>query len=157
MPANSVLKRFEEAVLTILGASMTLVMIANVIMRYIFASSIIWAEEYVRITFVWAMFLAITTGFLRNEHIGFTNIMNRKRTTSLVREILYGAALMVVGGITAYFGNIYNGYVGEVSLAGTNLPTAVLLLPGIIAGVVWFLMGLIKAGLAVRGLLTGKE
>lgn len=157
MPAIKMLKRLEAAALTLLGASMTLVMIVNVVMRYVFESSLIWAEEYVRIAFVWAMFIAITTGFLRNEHIGFGNLMNRTRASSLVRETLYGAALVAVGGITAYYGNIYSGYTGSVSLAGTDLPTAVLLLPGIVAGGVWVVMGLVKAGVAVRRLLAGKE
>ena len=149
MSARKLVKHLEAAVLTILGVSMTVVMIVNVIMRYFFESSLIWAEEFIRIGFVWAMFIAITTGFIRHEHIGFDALMRRTRFTTRLRDVLYGVALVTVGALTAWFGNIYNGFVGSVSLAGTNLPTAVLLLPGIVAGAAWCVIGLAIIGTAL--------
>lgn len=157
MSLQSLVKRLELVVLAIIGVAMTLVMIVNVAMRYLFESSIIWAEEFVRIGFVWSMFIAITASFIRHEHIGFDTLMRRTKLTAQVREILYGLALVVVGGLMAYYGYIYNGYTGSVELAGTGLPTSVLLFPGIIAGAAWVVIGLVNIGKAVRPADAGKE
>lgn len=151
------LKTLEVAVLTVIGAAMTVVMIANVVMRYCFDSSLVWAEEFIRIGFVWTMFIAVTTGFIRNEHIGFEALMSKTPKTRRLRGLLYGVALAVAGGLMAWYGYIYNGYTGTVPLAGTNLPTAVLLLPGIIAGAAWFCIGLYNIARSGRGLIAGGE
>lgn len=157
MSVLQIIKRLELAVLTILGVAMTVVMIANVIMRYLFESSIIWAEEFVRIGFVWAMFIAITAGFIRREHIGFDALMRKTRWTARLQDIFYGVALVIVGGLMAWFGNIYNGYTGSVELAGTGLPTSVLLWPGILAGAAWVVIGLVNIGRGAYRLRSEKE
>lgn len=156
MILKTLVKRLEVLVLGLLGISMTLVMIGNVVLRYVFDSSIIWAEEYVRICFVWAMFIAVTASFVRREHIGFDAFMQRFGLVR-IQEILYGFVLAAIGTIMAYYGWIYNGYTGSVTLPGTNFPTSVLLLPGILAGVIWTVIGLVKIGRALLADSKGKE
>lgn len=155
--ALKLVKYLEAALLTVIGVAMTLVMIVNVVMRYLFDSSLIWAEEFIRIGFVWAMFIAITAGFIRREHIGFDTLMKKTQFTDRMQDILYGLALIVVGSLMAWYGNIYNGYTGTVSLAGTGLPTSVLLLPGIVAGAAWCIIGLAYIGRAAVRFGKGKE
>ena len=43
--ADNVLAKFEHAVLVVLVAAMTLILVAQVILRYFFSSPIFWAEE----------------------------------------------------------------------------------------------------------------
>ncbi|MCF6096316.1 TRAP transporter small permease [Thermovorax subterraneus] len=50
---------FEEYVLSILLALIACVMMLQVIMRYVFNSSLSWAEELSRYAFVWSAFLSI--------------------------------------------------------------------------------------------------
>ncbi len=148
------LKKLEIGILTAGGIAATLIMFANSVLRYVFESSLVWAEESVRILFVWTMFLAITTSFLRKEHIGFDTLMRATRIGRRFQEILYGASLALVGGLIAYFGSDYNSMTGDVVLPGTELPSSVFLLPGIIAGGAWTLIGIYHVGKAI--LLLGK-
>ena len=60
-------------ILVVLGVSATVIMFANAVGRYVFNTSFVWAEELIRILFVWGMFIAITDSFINNEHIGFRN------------------------------------------------------------------------------------
>ncbi|MCG0276487.1 MAG: TRAP transporter small permease [Thermosediminibacteraceae bacterium] len=50
---------FEEHILSILLALIACVMMLQVIMRYIFNSSLSWAEELSRYAFIWSAFLSI--------------------------------------------------------------------------------------------------
>ena len=77
-PRAPLVRRIEIAVLTVLGVAATLLMFGNSIMRYIFGTSLVWAEEVIRLMFVWSMFIAVTTAFFRNEHIGFDNLAKKK-------------------------------------------------------------------------------
>jgi len=132
----------EVSVLLVFGISATLIMFSNAVARYVFDSSFTWAEEVVRILFVWSMFTAITTGFIRNQHIGFTTIVEQHPHLQYISNLLYKIILAVVGVIIAWHGFRYNTMIGNVPLAGTNWPTALFLIPGIGAGVIWTGIGI---------------
>ena len=50
---------FEEVILIVLLAAMTLIMGVQVTARYVFHNSLSWSEEVVRFMFVWSGFLGI--------------------------------------------------------------------------------------------------
>ncbi|MDN5331937.1 MAG: C4-dicarboxylate transporter, DctQ subunit [Tepidanaerobacteraceae bacterium] len=52
-------EHFEEYILSILLALIACVMMLQVIMRYVFNSSLSWAEELSRYAFIWSAFLSI--------------------------------------------------------------------------------------------------
>jgi TRAP-type C4-dicarboxylate transport system permease small subunit len=138
------LAKIEMTVLTIFGVAATLIMFGNAASRYLFKKTFVWAEETIRIMFVWSMFIAVTTSFMRNDHIGFDGIAKKKGLPNLIYRLVYAVSLAGVGGVLCVFGIKYNALTGSVPLAGTNLPTSVLMLPGIIAGFVWVLLGFYK-------------
>lgn len=138
------LGKIEMGVLSLLGIAATLVMFGNAVSRYLFKNTFVWAEEIIRILFVWAMFIAVTTSFLRNDHIGFDGFAKKKGLPNLIYRLVYAISLIGVGGILCVYGFKYNSFTGSVPLSGTNLPTAVLMLPGIIAGTVWVFLGFWK-------------
>ena len=144
------LGRAELAILAFLGIAQTLIMFSNAIGRYFFEYTFPWAEEVTRILFVWAMFLAITTAFIRNQHIGFTAFAEKNAWARGFSEFFYDITLLDVGFILARYGWNYTKITGHVPLPGTDLPTAVFLLPGVIAGVVWSVTGLIRLGSKLR-------
>jgi TRAP-type C4-dicarboxylate transport system permease small subunit len=144
------LGRFELAALTVLGVAATLIMFANAVLRYVFGTTLIWSEEVIRLLFVWAMFIAITTAFWRNEHIGFDNLARKGGWLGAVSRAVSAACLLAVGGVLAVYGFRYTILTGGVPLPATNLPTALFMWPGVAAGAIWALMGGVR--LAQQGL-----
>jgi TRAP-type C4-dicarboxylate transport system permease small subunit len=154
-PRAPLVRRIEVAVLTVLGVCATLLMFGNSVLRYIFGTSLVWAEEVIRIMFVWSMFIAVTAAFFRNQHIGFDNLAKKKGPLNLLYRIVYAASLAVVGAILAFYGFKYNKMTGSVPLAATDLPTALFMWPGILSGLVWAALGLYRLVRAIAGKSAG--
>lgn len=137
----SVWRRIEVAIYTVLGVAMTLLMFSNSVMRYVFDSSIVWSEEIIRMFFVLTMFIAITGGFIRNEHIGFDNFAKIPGVFNMIYRVVTGLCLIIVGGLLAYYGALFTLMTGDVPLPATNLPTGLFMWPGVIAGAAWVVIG----------------
>jgi TRAP-type C4-dicarboxylate transport system permease small subunit len=137
----SLWRKAEIAIYTLLGVAMTLLMFGNAVLRYLFDSSIVWSEEVIRIFFVFAMFVAITGGFIRNEHIGFDNIARIPGACRLIHRLVTNLGLLVVGGLLAFHGGRFTLMTGDVPLPATNLPTYLFMWPGVAAGVAWSALG----------------
>lgn len=59
-----------EKVLAVLVAVMSLLMLAQVISRYVFGKPFSFTEEAARLVFVWAVFLGAVEAFRRGAHVG---------------------------------------------------------------------------------------
>lgn len=153
--AAAVLRKGEIGILLACGVSATLIMFCNAVGRYVFSTTMVWAEEAVRILFVWSMFIAITDSFIRNQHIGFDNLAKMNAKTKFVCDIVYALAMLAVGGTLAYYGSVYNTMTGGVPLPSTNLPTAILMIPGILAGFSWTAVGLVRTIKLAASLFAG--
>ncbi|MDR0577416.1 MAG: TRAP transporter small permease subunit [Candidatus Accumulibacter sp.] len=134
-------RRLEVAVYSVLGVAMTLLMFGNSVMRYVFGSSIVWSEEIIRLFFVLAMFIAITGGFIRNEHIGFDSLSRIPGAFNTIHRVATGLCLIVVGGMLAFYGGRFTLMTGDVPLPATNLSTSLFMWPGVVAGAVWVAIG----------------
>ncbi|MDR0441482.1 MAG: TRAP transporter small permease [Candidatus Accumulibacter sp.] len=137
----SVWRKIEIAVYTALGVAMTLLMFSNAVLRYAFGHSIVWSEEIIRLLFVLAMFIAITGGFIRNEHIGFDTIARIPGACNWIHRLATALGLMAVGGLLAFYGGRFTMMTGDVPLPASNLPTHLFMWPGVAAGAVWVLIG----------------
>lgn len=142
--SHGFLHKLETYALVALGVAATLLMFGNAVGRYVFGSTLVWAEEVIRMLFVWAMFIAITTSFLRNEHIGFDGLAKRGGLLGAGSNLVHSICLIGVGGILAFFGYRYNALTGDVPLPATNLPTSIFMWPGIIAGAAWVIIGFMR-------------
>lgn len=138
MPAR---RRIELGALSVMGIGATLLMFANSIGRYVLGTTIVWAEEIIRILFVWSMFIAITTAFFRNEHIGFDNLAKKPGFFNVLYRAVSSICLLVVGACLVWFGTRYTIMTGRVPLPATNLPTALFMWPGVVAGLAWACLG----------------
>ncbi|WP_240336712.1 TRAP transporter small permease [Tropicibacter sp. Alg240-R139] len=58
--------------MSILLAAIVLLIAGNVVMRYIFNASLSWGEELTLWFFVWFIWLAVSYGFHKREHIRIT-------------------------------------------------------------------------------------
>ena len=66
--------KFSRWVLIVNMLVMILLVVFQVLTRYLFSYSIAWADEVSRLTFVWAMFLAIPHGLKAGVYVGIDKI-----------------------------------------------------------------------------------
>lgn len=62
-------EEFELAICSILMVVMTVLIFVQVIMRYVFGSSLVWSEEMARYVFIWLIYLGISYGARVMKHI----------------------------------------------------------------------------------------
>ncbi|UWQ20724.1 TRAP transporter small permease [Jannaschia sp. W003] len=93
---------FEENAIAVLLGLMTLLTFVNVVLRYVFGSSLIWGLEVVLILFSWLVIFGVSYGFKVTSHLGvdaLTNVMSPRlrRAAALVAcavTIAYAALLL---------------------------------------------------------------
>ena len=122
-------KDFEETILMILLIAMSVVMMAQVIMRYCFGASMPWPEEFCRYTFVISGFLSIGYCIRRDKMLkvdillGFFPEWLKKAVDVLGRVV----TLLFFSYLTyhAYFA-FMNSYKGDMKSPAMEVPMWVL-------------------------------
>ena len=69
--------KFEEIFLVILLVFMVVLIFVQVVMRYVFNSSLSWSEELARILFIWVSWVGISLGQKKGEHIKITMVTDK--------------------------------------------------------------------------------
>lgn len=102
---DSILTRFETAVMVLSMATITVVIAAQVGLRYIFNDSLPWAEELVRYVVVWMSFIGAGMGVAKGAHVAM-GLLNTLLPASLavwsnrlaqLAGMLFAGFLMVYG------------------------------------------------------------
>lgn len=80
----------------VLLAAMTLVITYQVIMRYLFQSSTIWAEEFARYAFIWVVMMGSVIAMRRMKHIRIDFVI--ERLSPKVRKVfdLFSMIIMAI-------------------------------------------------------------
>ncbi|MGC9371504.1 MAG: TRAP transporter small permease [Paracoccaceae bacterium] len=90
----------EETAIAVLLGLMTLVTFVNVVMRYVFNSSLIWGLEVTLVLFAWLVLFGISYAFKVTAHLGVDAVVNavapRPRR---VLSLLAVAACLVYAGL----------------------------------------------------------
>lgn len=86
MKLQKVMAAIEENAVTALLLSATGVLFVNVILRYFFKMSTVWAEEYVRYAMIWISFIAAAIGFRKGTMYAMDLIM-RVKSKAFVRAV----------------------------------------------------------------------
>ncbi len=68
---------FEEILASVLFAATLVLVILNVITRYVFRTGIPWAEEFATGCFVWTAFIGSAACYKRRAHVGVDVVVNR--------------------------------------------------------------------------------
>lgn len=92
------LGRLEEWLIAFLLAAMTVVTFVQVVARYVFNYSFVWALELTTILFAWMIFIGIPYGVRVGSHIGVDALV----------KALGARAARVVGAVAAAFGIVYS-------------------------------------------------
>lgn len=64
-------------VILILMLALVTLVFMQVVLRYVFSSGMVWAEELERFIFVWLMFLGIAMGIYKQRHIAITFVVEK--------------------------------------------------------------------------------
>ncbi len=99
-----VTKVLELAIVACL-AVMGVLVLGNVVLRYVFSTGIALSEELARLLFVWLIFLGAILASRQHAHIGFDTLVRKlparwKKLVLLISGalMLFGCALFVIGG-----------------------------------------------------------
>ena len=93
---NKIIDNFEKVVITIGMAAGTLLLFANVVLRYLFDSGITWALEAVQYIFAWVVLVGAAHGVKVGIHLGI-DILVEKFSRETQRIIsLFAAALTLL-------------------------------------------------------------
>lgn len=120
-----VLDKVEEKVLTGMFMMMVSVIFFQVIMRFVFNNSSAWSEELGKFIFVWISWLGISIGHRRKEHIKITLLIDRlPDKLRIVFEMISETILIIICGITMYYGILMTTIQKNVPYAGIKISTS---------------------------------
>lgn len=119
------LDKIEDSILIAMFIAMVGVIFLQVIMRFVFNNSSSWSEELGKFLFVWLSWLGISIGHRRNEHIKITLLVDiLPHKTKKIFEAISELILIVICGITLYYGIIMIGIQKNVPYAGIKISTS---------------------------------
>lgn len=101
-------EHFEQAILVMFLSLIVLIMLLQVIMRYVFNNSLSWPEELSRILFVWFTFIGLSYSTAKKIHVKIDLLVNIlpagfKNIILFLVDLLVLGFFIVIGvkGITA--------------------------------------------------------
>lgn len=123
MSFGKVVDRAEEGIIAFLLTFMTLVTFMQVVARYVFNYSFVWALELVTFLFAWLIFLGISYGVRVGSHIGVDALVKslsptKARAVGVVATVL----CMVYAAIVFYGGWVYVAKMYEIGIMGEDIP-----------------------------------
>lgn len=115
--------RLEEGVIAFLLTAMTLVSFVQVVARYVFNYSFVWALELTTYLFAWLIFLGMSYGVRVHGHIGVDALVknlapSKARVVAIVATIL----CLVYASIVFYGGWIYVRKMYDIGIMGEDVP-----------------------------------
>jgi C4-dicarboxylate transporter DctQ subunit len=117
------LEQLEEGLIALLLAVMTLLAFTQVVARYVFNFSFVWALELITILFAWLIFLGMSYGVRVGSHIGVDALVRtlKPRTARFVSAI--AAILCIVYAVIVIVGGwIYVAKMYEIGILAQDLP-----------------------------------
>lgn len=108
------LERLEEWLIAFLLAAMTVITFSQVVARYVFNYSFVWALELTTTLFAWLIFLGMSYGVRVGAHIGvdaFVRLLGPKAAravTAVAAALCLVYALIVLVGSSNYLGRMYD-------------------------------------------------
>jgi len=108
MNLKFILQNFEDLVASFFITVTTILVIINIVMRYIFNSGIVWSEEVATGCFVWSVFIGAVAVFKHRGHVGVYLVV--KRLPVCLQKVvltLMDIILVLLNGYMAYLSVLY--------------------------------------------------
>lgn len=120
---RSIFERLEEGLIALILAVMTMITFSQVVARYVFNYSFVWALELVTYMFAWLIFLGMAYGVRVHSHIGVDALVKTLGERSArIAGGLAAALCMVYAAIVFYGSWIYVGKMHEIGILAQDLP-----------------------------------
>ncbi len=108
MNLKFILQNLEDIVAAVFISVTTILVIINIILRYIFNSGLVWSEEVATGCFVWSVFIGAVAVFKHRGHVGVDLVVKRlpkaiRRGVTLLTDVI----LVVLNGYMAYLSVLY--------------------------------------------------
>ena len=100
---NRIIKSYDniaENVVAILYASMIFIMFSQVILRYIFDSPRMWAEELSRYMFVWIVYIAASIAISRKAHLEVDYFIRYLPKKFYIKYVKFTVNIAILGFLT---------------------------------------------------------
>jgi C4-dicarboxylate transporter DctQ subunit len=98
------LKNFEEGLIALLMAAMTLITFVQVVARYVFNYSFVWVMEVTGIMFAWLIFVGMSYGVRVGAHIGVDALVKSLGARAARHMATAAAVLCIVYALLVAFG-----------------------------------------------------
>jgi len=119
------LERLEEVLVAVLMAAMTITAFIQVVARYVFNYSFVWALELNGVFFAWLIFVGMSYGVRVGAHIGIDAVVKTLRPAMARAFGMVGAVLCVVYALIVVVGGWqYVKKMYDVGIEMQDLPIA---------------------------------
>lgn len=117
------LERLEEGLIAFLMAAMTLVTFVQVVARYVFNYSFVWALELNTVFFAWLIFVGMSYGVRVGAHIGIDAVVRLLRPATARAVGIVGALLCIVYSLIVLVGGwLYVAKMVDIGIDMQDLP-----------------------------------
>jgi C4-dicarboxylate transporter DctQ subunit len=117
------LEHFEEGLIAFLMAAMTLVTFMQVVARYVFNYSFVWALELTGVMFAWLIFIGMSYGVRVGAHIGVDAVVKSLSAgAARVLGIIAAALCIVYASIVFVGGFTYVRKMYEIGILMQDIP-----------------------------------
>lgn len=103
-----ILNNLEDLIAAAFISVTTILVVINIILRYIFNSGLVWSEEVATGCFVWSVFIGAVAVFKHRGHVG-VDIIVKKLPAGLQKAVQLITDIILVGlnGYMAYLSVLY--------------------------------------------------
>ncbi len=149
-------KHLEEVILVTLLCLIVLIMLYQIVRRYIFNSSLTWSEEFCRYAFVWFIFIALPYSIRLGTELRMDAILGQlpKKAQHTVKTVLAVASLCIAAFLFYQsFIAVQNAMAIKEISPGLHMPKAYLYM-SMVAG---FGLAVIRYIQMIFRMVTGKD
>lgn len=98
-------EHLEEYILVILSVFTVVIIFSQVVLRYLFSSSLTWSEEIARYAFIWMIYVGVSYGVKRQKHLSVDVItMLFERKGRLIISMISNFLFLIFALVVTYYG-----------------------------------------------------
>ncbi|MFA6508635.1 MAG: TRAP transporter small permease [Treponemataceae bacterium] len=90
MTIKKILNEFELYIGAVISGAMFLVLLGQVISRYVFNSAFSWSEELALILFIWSIYFGATAAIRRHQHLRLEIVLDKVSPKLKLIFIIFG-------------------------------------------------------------------